>query len=92
MVMCLCRLHNYCINQHLAAKEPLCVNNFNVESWGGVTAEGTPGLMSQQGMYFRQRSHGETMFSRELLRGGHHFRRVTQTERRRELHQANSLP
>ena len=92
MAMCLCRLHNYCINQCLAAEEPLCVDNFNVESYEGVTAELTPGSMSQQGMYFRQRSHGETTFSRELLGGGHHFRGVLQTERRREEHQADSLP
>ena len=82
MAMCLCRLHNYCIDRQLAAEDPLCMDNFNVECYGGVTAEGTPASMSEsaQGMYFRQRSMCETAFSSEFIGGGHHFRGVSQTE------------
>jgi hypothetical protein len=88
LAMCLCHLHNYCINQRIASEPSLCSNNFNVKIYGSISAEGTPALMTDAGNYFCQRCWGETTFSHELLGREKHFNGIPQNKRRRVEQQA----
>jgi hypothetical protein len=78
--MCLYRLHNYCIDQHLKNEAPLCTHNFNVEYCGGLAADGGLSTINNADItiYQQQQSQSETPFARELLGGGHHFNGVDQ--------------
>jgi hypothetical protein len=80
MAMCLCRLHNYCINcrldkdttgeEHLT---PFAIDNFKIESVGGIhPVDGGVASMERQGRRDRNMD--------ELLDAGNHFDDVDTNE------------
>jgi hypothetical protein len=75
MAMCLCQLHNYCINCQIQMEAPLCSNDFNVKCCGALTLVWTPASVGVAEAANCQQHHcqGEVPFAMEFFRGGHHF-------------------